>query len=198
MKKFAILEDKDLANLEPKLQKIYDVCMVILILLPIILAILFIGVLNKVGIGVTVIIISIIFIAMLAFIRKRYILSSFYKVQDVEKHCKFIEVKDLDIIDKLKENSALTFYYDGNLENLNVLYNWLNNMSAIKDEILPMYIVSGKIFQEKYSKHIFKNDEKFICISLDDLNLDNSNIKQFSENHFKFGRYLDDIIDNYI
>lgn len=192
------IEEQCLNNMQIKWQKLYEVLIVILIFLPIVTSPILMGVFNQKALGIIVIIISLALLIILAIIRKKIIKSSFYKIKDVEQRCKVIEVRNLTTLKFLYETSALTIIEKPEPRLLNILYNWLNNMQAIAVEELPIYTFEAKKLKEEFNYSGIPDKYKIICISSKDLNLNDDNLKIFGEQHFIFGRYLDDIIDNEI
>lgn len=63
--------------------------------------------------------------------------------------------------------------------------------------MLNLYTFNGNMLKKTFPYSRYADDEKFMCIFLKDLELNDSNIQSFSTEHFSIGsRWLDDIIDN--
>lgn len=186
-------------NQKNKQQRIYEILICILIFLPII-AIIILSVLGKTAIGIVILAICFLLLAILFITRKKLILSNFYKVKDAYKNCNVIKVNDLSLLEKMYNESALTTMSAENLiepSYLDIMYNWLNNLGTIKNEILDIYTFTGKEIKEKYGFNV-GNKINIVCIPLGQLNVNDDNLKQLGEQHFMFKtRYFDDIIDSY-
>ena len=186
-------------NQKNKQQRIYEILICVLILLPII-AIIILSVLGKLAIGIIILVICFLLIAILFIARKKLILSSFYKVKDARKNCNIIKVNDLSLLEKMYNESALTTMSAENLVEqsyLDIMYNWLNNLGTIKKEKLDIYTFTGKEIKAKYGFNV-GNKINVVCIPLGQLNINDDNLKQLGEQHFIFKtRYFDDVIDNY-
>ena len=180
-------------------QRIYEILICILIFLPIITTIILVA-LGKTVIGIIILAICLLLLAILFVTRKKLILSSFYKVKDAHKKCNIIKVKDLSILDKMYNESALTSMSVENLLEpscLNIMYNWINNLATIKNDKLDIYTFTGKEIEEKYGFNV-GNKINVVCIPLGQLNINDENLKKIGEQHFMFKtRYFDDMIDNY-
>ena len=100
-------------------------------------------------------------------------------------------------LDDLYNGSSLTF--EGcttDKENLDYLYNWLKELGAIKEGILPIYTYKGSLMNEKYGltgTNKYPNDLNFITVMLEDINYSNDlAFKRFEIG----GRWFDDIVNN--
>ena len=186
-------------NQKNKQQRIYEILICTLILLPII-AIIILSVLGKIAIGLIILVICFLLLAILFITRKKLILSSFYKVKNAYKNCNIIKVDDLSLLEKMYNESALTTMSAENLiepNYLDIMYNWLNNLGTIKNEKLDIYTFTGKEIKEKYGFNV-GNKINVICIPLGQLNVNDDSLKQLGDQHFTYKtRYFDDVIDNY-
>lgn len=132
------------------------------------------------------------------FIRKKIIISRFYKIKKAHQNINLIKVEDLAFLDELYHNSALTFVADPAPELLDFIYNWLYNKHVLKKETVNLYILTGRHMKEKYKYRGLKDDISILCILLKDLDLNDENMMAFSREHFTVGaRWFDDIIDNH-
>lgn len=127
--------------------------------------------------------------------RKQTIYSRFYKAERPEEHLHLIKVKDRKELNTLYENSALTFATEPDSELLAFVYNWLNNLGALKEPDLNIYLTCVNELEETFSC-IMGWDSTVMCINLKELNITEENREKFGEEHFIVGsRYLDDIVD---
>lgn len=136
---------------------------------------------------------------LIAFLRKRRAKKNFYKIPNASTRFDIIPVEDGETIRALYDNSALTWMGEpSDPQLLHFLYNWLNAEGVLKEERLNMYTFDGALLKEVYGKRRrFGDDEKYMSIFLRDLNLNDSNTKQFSLDRMQIGgRWLDDIVDN--
>lgn len=179
-------------------QRLYEILICILIFLPIISTPI-LGVLGKTAGGIIILIICFLLIPIASSIRKKSILSSFYKVKDAHKNCNIIKVNDLSLLEKMYNESTLATMSAENLiepSYLDIMYNWLNNLGTIKNEKLDFYTFTGKAIKEKYGFDI-DNKINVVCIPLTQLNIIDE--KKISEQQFMFKtRYFDDIIESYM
>ena len=77
-------------------------------------------------------------------------------------------------------------------ENLNWLYDWLEKLGALKQDVVPdFYMCTGKLFSETYSLKISYPADLNILI-LDNINIAPTTLARFDIG----GRWLDDIVDN--
>lgn len=145
------------------------------------------------GLGILALLYGIPIIILL--FRKQYIYSQFYKVERPEEHLNLIKVKERKNLDTLYENSALTFVTEPDSELLAFVYNWLNNLGALKEPDLNIYLTCVSELEETFGC-IMGLDSAVMCINLKELNITEENREKFGEEHFIVGyRYLDDIVD---
>lgn len=145
------------------------------------------------GLGILVLLYGIPIIILM--FRKQYIYSQFYKAERPEEHLNLIKVKGREDLDTLYENSALTFVTEPDSELLVFVYNWLNNLRALKEPDLNIYLTCVSELEEIFGC-IMGLDSAVMCISLKELNIIEENREKFGEEHFIVGsRYLDDIVD---
>lgn len=145
------------------------------------------------GLGILALLYGIPIIILL--FRKQYIYSQFYMAERPEEHINLIKVEGRKGLDTLYENSALTFATEPDSELLVFIYNWLNNLGALKEPDLNIYLTCVSELEETFGC-IIGLDSAVMCISLKELNITEENREKFGEEHFIVGsRYLDDIVD---
>ena len=121
-----------------------------------------------------------------ALLRKRRIMKLLFSVPVGAENIEKIDVKQVEILNQLYEESALTIGMEAipDEEFFNILYNWLIGMNALPEGKLKLYYLTGKMW----------NHTQILCIAMGDLNINAENTEQFSYEHMVFGRYLDDIV----
>lgn len=139
-------------------------------------------------------------LALIAFLRKRKQQKEMFKIPNAHTRFTVIQVTEPEKIRKLKKGSALTFREDLSDNRLDMVFNWLNNEGVLKleSDSLNLYVYDGKLLKEACGKKKrFGDEERFMSIDLRDLDLNDSNMRQFSLDHFNIGgRWLDDIVGN--
>lgn len=145
------------------------------------------------GLGILVFLYGIPIIFLL--FRKQYICSQFYKVKNPGEYLNLIRVKERKDLHILYENSALTFVAELDSELLVFIYNWLNNLGALKEPDLDVYLTCVSELEEAFGCTMGLNSA-VLCISLKELNITEERRERFGEEHIIVGsRYLDDIVD---
>ena len=125
--------------------------------------------------------------------------NEFYKIKDGSKRFDIVPVSDPETIRALYDDSALAFFVEEiDPELLNRLYNWLNNEGVLKSERLNLYTFCGQNLKNAFGESTrIRSEEKLISIFLKDLDINDSNKKQFSQDRLQIGgRWLDDIVEN--
>lgn len=181
---------------EIKKQKLYDIVMSILILVPLFLGPILIT-FNHVLLGILIIVISYTLVAIIGINKRKAINRRFYKIKNAHNRFKIINVNDKKIIKELYNNSALTFMAEPSDELLDFIFNWLNIENVLMSEEINLYVFDGKKLKDTFEFSKVPEDIKFMSIFNKDLNINKSNIESYSRNHFKVGaRWLDDIVGN--
>lgn len=159
-------------------------------------------------IGLTFIIPAAFYLPVLMYILwKDYVIKKFYKIKDADGCCEIIKVQDLSFLDKLYDESAITFFREPEPLILDFLYNLLNNQNLLKIRALRIYSLTYKDVGEKFDIDFgvdfninTKNTKKrLICILPDDLNFENK-IKTTMAIKLDFkigGNFFDDFVDIY-
>lgn len=137
-------------------------------------------------------------LVLIGILRKIKAKRDFYRIKNASALVDIIPVSDEETIRALRDNSALTFRGEPSESFLNLLYNWLNNESVLKEERLNLYTYDGALLKKAVGKRRkFGDEEKFMSVFLKDLDINETNERQFSLDHFKIGgRWLDDIVGN--
>lgn len=149
--------------------------------------------------GILVIVIPYLCLFLWGVLRKQKQKRDFYKIKDANTRFDIVPISDAETIKALYDNSALTFFIEEtDPKLLNWLYNWLNNEGVLKEERVKLYTYSGADLKNAFGKRKKTgSEEKFMSIDLKDLNLNDSNMRQFSLDRLQIGgRWLDDIIEN--
>ena len=147
--------------------------------------------------GILVIVIPYLCLVLWGYLRKRKQKQTFFKIKDANNRVDIIPISDTETILALNKNSALTFAGEPSDGFLNLLYNWLNNEGVLKEERLKLYTYSGQELKNAFGKKKLSSEQKFMSVYLKDLNINESNERQFSLDHFQIGgRWLDDIVGN--
>lgn len=99
-------------------------------------------------------------------------------------------------LDELYNSSALTFTgVSEDDESMNQMLDWLKAHTEVS-EPLPVYIIKGKVMNEKYEltgNNAYPNDLTLISIKLDDI----KNVGAITMARFEVGgRWFDDIVNN--
>ncbi|MBO4324749.1 MAG: hypothetical protein J5845_05060 [Lachnospiraceae bacterium] len=147
--------------------------------------------------GLLMFLVPVVFFGTVVAVRKHVMKKSFYKIKDAHTRFDVIPVKDYETLEALRDNSALTFWGEPNITDLDKLYNWLNNEGVLKEERLKLYTFDGRSLKNAFQKNNFGDEERFMSIFLKDLELTEANKRQFSLDRMNIGgRWLDDMIDN--
>ena len=148
--------------------------------------------------GILAFVIPYLCLALIGVWRKYKLKRDFYKIKDAHTRFDIIPVTDAETLAVLREHSALTFFGEPAERDLNHLYNWLNNEGVLKEERVKLYTYSGADLKNALGKRMkIGSEDKFMSIDLTDLNLNDSNTRQFSLDRLQIGgRWLDDIIGN--
>lgn len=110
---------------------------------------------------------------------KNHVKRTFYKVPDGAKRCELIYVNDIAFLDLLDSQTALCYFSKPSDEMLDFLYNrfyseTLNQKRLLMNENPKIYVVNGRVFNEKYgiSKYDLpmSDEECLLCILPDELN----------------------------
>ena len=153
---------------------------------------------NHILAGILVIVIPYSCLTLWGVLRKRKQKKDFYKIKDAHTRFDIVPVGDTETIKALYDNSALTFFIEEiDPKLLDWLYNWLNNEGVLKGERLTLYTYTGRELKNAFGKKRIRVEEKLMSIFLKDLNLNDSNMAQFSMDRLQIGgRWLDDIVEN--
>lgn len=130
-----------------------------------------------------------------ALLRKKRIMKLLYSVPVGAENIEKIDVKQVEILNQLYEESALTIGMEAipDEEFFNILYNWLIGMNALPEGKLKLYYLTGKLWNQRFACKV-NDDTQILCIAMGNLNINAENTEQFSYEHMVFGRYLDDIV----
>ena len=110
---------------------------------------------------------------------ENHVKRTFCKVPDGAKRCELIYVNDIAFLDLLDSQTALCYFSKPSDEMLDFLYNrfyseTLNQKRLLMNEHLKIYVVNGRVFNEKYgiSKYDLpmSDEECLLCILPDELN----------------------------
>lgn len=135
--------------------------------------------------------------------RNKKVKDFLYKVHDAHLLFNIIDCNQ-NTFDELKQNNALIFYAVPTDDILDLLYNVLNNMNALKEKNLNIYKFTFKDLSDKYnfdSDKISRNEclsnEYLFCFKMNDLQISDENIKEFTNLKHKLRLlYFDDFILN--
>lgn len=187
----------DVAN--NKNQKRFDVIFGTIFFLCLILTIAAFGLMGA-NVKAGVIMLLVIFLCFgaavtYALLRKKRIMKLLYSVPVGAENIEKIDVKQVEILNQLYEESALTIGMEAipDEEFFNILYNWLIGMNALPEGKLKLYYLTGKLWNQRFACKV-NDDTQILCIAMGDLNINAENTEQFSYEHMVFGRYLDDIV----
>ena len=180
---------------DKKKQIMHDIFVSIMIFSPIIISPILIAAFNQTLIGILLMIIC---WGLLAAINKRKnINKTFYKIKDAHTKFNIINVDNEKIIKELYEDSALTFMAEPSDRLLDFIFNWLNNEDVLNSDSLNLYVFDGKLLKSTFEFSKVSNNMKFMSIFNKDLDINETNIKKFSHDHFQVkARWLDDIVNN--
>ena len=110
---------------------------------------------------------------------ENHVKRTFCKVPDGAKRCELIYVNDIAFLDLLDSQTALCYFSKPSDEMLDFLYNrfyseTLNQKRLLMNENPKIYVVNGRVFNEKYgiSKYDLpmSDEECLLCILPDELN----------------------------
>jgi len=181
---------------DKKKQKMYDIFITIMIFVPIIISPILIG-FNQTLIGILLIIICWGLLFIIGTNRRKNITKGFYKIKDAHTKFNIINVNDEKTIKELYDDSALTFIVEPSNRLLDFIFNWLNNENVLKSDSLNLYVFDGKLLKSVYDFCKVSDNMTFMSIFNKDLDINETNIKKFSYNHFQVkSRWLDDIVNN--
>jgi hypothetical protein len=197
--KEALFRAYNTRNRNNKNQKRFDIIFGTIFYLCIILTIAAFGLMGvsvKAGVIMLLVILLCFGVAITyALLRKKRIMKLLFPVPVGAENIEKIDVEQVDVLEHLYENSALTIGMETipNAEFYNILYNWLNGMNALQDGKLKLYFLTGNVWNQRFDYKV-AGDTQIFCISMRDLNINAENTEQFSYEHTVFGRYLDDIV----
>lgn len=127
---------------------------------------------------------------------KNHVKRTFYKVPDGAKRCELIYVKDIAFLDLLNSQTALCYFSKPSDEMLDFLYNrfyseTLNQKRLLMNENPKIYVVNGRVFNEKYgiSKYDLpmSDEECLLCILPDELNPEVMSSKEVALRDYEIG-----------
>ena len=197
--KEALFRAYNTRNRNNKNQKRFDVIFVTIFFLCIIMTIVAFGLMGanvKAGVIMLLVILLCFGAAVTyALLRKKRIMKLLYPVPVGAENIEKIDVKQVEILNQLYEESALTIGMEAipDEEFFNILYNWLIGMNALPEGKLKLYYLTGKLWNQRFACKV-NDDTQILCIAMGDLNINAENTEQFSYEHMVFGRYLDDIV----
>lgn len=197
--KDALFRAYNTRNRNNKNQKRFDVIFGTIFFLCLILTIAAFGLMGA-NVKAGVIMLLVIFLCFgaavtYALLRKKRIMKLLYSVPVGAENIEKIDVKQVEILNQLYEESALTIGMEAipDEEFFNILYNWLIGMNALPEGKLKLYYLTGKLWNQRFACKV-NDDTQILCIAMGDLNINAENTEQFSYEHMVFGRYLDDIV----
>lgn len=146
-----------------------------------------------------IILINVIYAAVasaFALFRKKRIMKRILPVEIGKEKIEKVYGNDAGALERLYEENAFTIGLEPepDAEFYNLLYNWLNGLGGLKGGKLKMYLFKGEVLNRKYNCQI-RNDANVICISMEDLDINEANCRQFTEEYRIFGWYLREIVD---
>lgn len=197
--KEALFRAYNTRNRNNKNQKRFDVIFGTIFCLCIIMTIAAFGLMGA-NVKAGVIMLLVIFLCFgaavtYALLRKKRIMKLLYSVPVGAENIEKIDVKQVEILNQLYEESALAIGMEAipDEEFFNILYNWLIGMNALPEGKLKLYYLTGKMWNQRFACKV-NDDTQILCIAMGDLNINAENTEQFSYEHMVFGRYLDDIV----
>jgi len=148
-------------------------CLIIPCMIPVIL-----GISNEILSHILAFSLVILFFTIFIFILKaidKIKILLFYKIPDGEKYFNFINVKNDKVLEELYKQNAIIFTDKINDYTLRFIYNWLNNNKFLKTKKIDVYLVKGKTLYEKFSCNLYENTQTLLCISFNNLNINEKN-----------------------
>lgn len=130
---------------------------------------------------------------------KNHVKRTFYKVPDGAKRCELIYVNDIAFLDLLDSQTALCYFSKPSDEMLDFLYNrfyseTLNQKRLLMNEHLKIYVVNGRVFNEKYGTSEYdlpmSDEECLLCILPDELNPEVMSCKEVALRDYGIGGCL--------
>lgn len=127
---------------------------------------------------------------------KNHVKRTFCKVPDGAKRCELIYVNDIAFLDLLDSQTALCYFSKPSDEMLDFLYNrfyseTLNQKRLLMNENPKIYVVNGRVFNEKYgiSKYDLpmSDEECLLCILPDELNPEVMSSKEVALRDYEIG-----------
>lgn len=130
-----------------------------------------------------------------ALFRKKRIMKIILPIEIGDEKIEKIDGNDADVLERLYEENAFTMGLEPepDAEFYNLVYNWLNGLHGLKDGNLKLYLFKGEVLNQKYNCQI-RNDANVICISMEDLDINEANGRHFAKEYRMFGRYLREIV----
>lgn len=104
-----------------------------------------------------------------ALLRKKRIMKLLYSVPVGAENIEKIDVKQVEILNQLYEESALTIGMEAipDEEFFNILYNWLIGMNALPEGKLKLYYLTGKLWNQRFACKV-NDDTQILCIAMGD------------------------------
>lgn len=130
---------------------------------------------------------------------KKERLEQFFSLSNGHDRFNIIRVEDIEMIQELYSDSAMTLIENLDEYWLDFLYNWLNHQGVLESDSsrLDLYCFSASMLNKAYNINVSDAKERYMSIFLKDLYLDSKETYNFYRNHLEIGaRWLDDIVDN--
>ncbi len=130
---------------------------------------------------------------------KKERLEYFFSISNAHDRFNIIHVEDIEKIEELYSNSALTFIENLDEYWLDFVYNWLYHQGVIETDSgkLDLYCFPASMLNKVYNIRVSDSKERYMSIFLKDLYLDPKETYTFYRDHLEIGaRWLDDIVDN--
>lgn len=126
---------------------------------------------------------------------KNHVKRMFYKVPDGAKRCRLVKVEEMAFLDLLYSQAALAYFVKPATETLDFLYNrfyseTLNQKRLLRKERLTIYMVNGRLFNEKYGSGydvIMPEDESLLCIMPDEINPEVMSLENIAKRDYEIG-----------
>ncbi len=105
----------------------------------------------------------------------------FFKIPNGEKYCSIHELTKLDEILFLEKTPAIAYLnVEPNAENLNMLFNFYNSCSALKQKEINIYCFEYSLLCKHYGKR-FANNRKIFCVSSEDIDINSLSLICFAD-----------------
>lgn len=154
---------------------IISIISIVLLLLPAILAIWDMAIL---GGFITVLVYG--GVIAFALIRKRIMFKRFFRYENTQDKIHWIRVTDISEIDEIFEESVLIYRFEMDFRDLNLIYNWMNDIGVVQGEVINAYVIQPSLLSGRFP---FMKDWKpadWICFRIEDLDINDQNRERFN------------------